>query len=86
MYGWDIQNDRMSLSCMGLMGALNVIGAITYALRIPERWVPLRHDVYGSSHQILHVVVVLAGLTHMVGLLNAFDHIHSHISPPCILR
>ncbi|KAG9236603.1 mPR-like GPCR protein [Amylocarpus encephaloides] len=54
LHGWELQNRRMSLGWMGLMGALNLIGAAAYAARVPERWYPLRHDIYGSSHQILH--------------------------------
>ncbi|KAG9247733.1 hemolysin-III related-domain-containing protein [Calycina marina] len=81
LHGWELQNRRMSLGWMGLMGALNLIGAAAYAARIPERWYPLRHDIYGSSHQILHFMVVFAGLTHMVGLMSAFDYLHTQISP-----
>lgn len=94
IYGWEVQKHRMSLKWMGLMGALNLIGAMAYACRvcvhllrrfflatlilyqIPERWYPGRHDLLGSSHQILHSMVIFAGLAHMFGLLSAFDHIH----------
>ena len=34
IYGWKIQNQRMSLLWMGLMGCLNLIGAVTYACRV----------------------------------------------------
>lgn len=34
IHGWEIQNHRMSLSWMGLMGTLNLIGAATYAARV----------------------------------------------------
>ena len=44
---------------------------------MPERWHPGRFDIWGSSHQIFHVLVVLAAATHLVGLLKAFDHEHS---------
>lgn len=30
---------------------------------------------YGGSHQIFHVMVILAGLVHMEGLLRALDHL-----------
>lgn len=45
--------------------------------RIPERWRPGAFDIWGSSHQIFHVLVVLAAATHLVGLLKAFDYEHS---------
>ncbi|CAG8971203.1 hypothetical protein HYALB_00010576 [Hymenoscyphus albidus] len=48
---------------------------------IPERWYPMTHDIFGTSHQILHFMVIFAGLAHMVGLLKAFGHLHSQQSP-----
>ncbi|KAM0153840.1 hypothetical protein ACHAPF_007574 [Botrytis cinerea] len=59
------------------MAGFNLFGAFAYAARIPEKWFPRRHDILGSSHQILHFMVIFAGLAHMAGLLRAFDHIHS---------
>ena len=34
IHGWEIQSHRMSLRWMGLMGALNLIGATIYAARV----------------------------------------------------
>jgi adiponectin receptor len=91
IHGWEVQNRRMSLSWMGLMAGFNLIGAAAYAFRVslttrsrsytdefqvPERWYPRRYDIYGSSHQILHFLVILAGLMHMFGLFSAFDFVH----------
>ncbi|KAB8212954.1 hemolysin-III channel protein Izh2 [Aspergillus novoparasiticus] len=41
-------------------GLLLILGAIFYTLRIPELWRPGKFDIFGSSHQIFHVLVVLA--------------------------
>lgn len=49
-------------------------------LRIPERWRPGQFDIWGSSHQIFHVLVVCAATAHLVGLLTAFDNRHQMIS------
>lgn len=46
--------------------------------RVPERLSPGRFDLWGSSHQIFHVLVVLAAAVHLVGLLKAFDYEHSY--------
>lgn len=46
--------------------------------QIPEKWYPYRHDVWGASHQIMHCLVVCAGIAHLFGLLRAFDHVHGH--------
>jgi adiponectin receptor len=46
--------------------------------QIPERWFRRRFDIWGASHQIFHVMVVLAALTYTRGLLEAFDFAHDH--------
>lgn len=47
-----------------LMGLLYALGALIYATRVPERWIPGKFDIAGHSHQIFHVLVVLAAYTH----------------------
>ncbi|PQE26750.1 hypothetical protein CJF31_00003440 [Rutstroemia sp. NJR-2017a BVV2] len=76
LHGWETQRARMSLDWMAVMAVLNLVGAGAYAFRIPEKWYPSRHDFLGSSHQIMHVAVVAAGLAHMAGLLRAAGHVH----------
>ena len=48
--------------------------------RWPETTAPGKFDVVGSSHQIFHVLVVLAAVSHLVGLIIAFDYRHGHAS------
>jgi adiponectin receptor len=78
-YGWDLQNARMGLNWMRVTVSFNLVGAIVYATRIPERWYPRTYDFLGSSHQILHIVVLVAGLTHWAGLLSAFHYLHEKL-------
>lgn len=47
-----------------LMGLFYGIGAVFYATRIPERWMPGSFDIAGHSHQIFHVLVVCGAYTH----------------------
>ncbi|XP_061338896.1 heptahelical transmembrane protein 4-like isoform X1 [Gastrolobium bilobum] len=47
-----------------LMGALYGIGAVVYATRIPERWMPGKFDIAGHSHQLFHILVVAGAYTH----------------------
>ncbi|KAK6923950.1 AdipoR/hemolysin-III-related [Dillenia turbinata] len=47
-----------------LMGAFYGIGALVYAMRIPERWMPGKFDIAGHSHQLFHVLVVAGAYTH----------------------
>ena len=44
--------------------------------QIPERWAPGKYDIIGNSHQILHVMVVLAALAQLFGLLKAYENLH----------
>ena len=76
-YGRETMVNRMSINWMGLMATLNLIGAATYATRVPEAWFPRRFDIWGSSHQWLHVLVIGAGIAHWAGLARAFDFNHS---------
>jgi adiponectin receptor len=50
------------------MGAMYLTGAAIYAFQVPERWLPGKFDILGSSHQLWHVFIFLAVCTHYVGL------------------
>jgi len=80
LHGFAEQNRRMSLDWMALMALLNLVGAATYAIRVPEKARPYKFDVYGSSHQILHFMVILAGFAHVFGLFRAFHYAHERLT------
>lgn len=42
--------------------------------RIPERFQPGKYDVWGSSHQIFHVLILFAAMSHLTGLIRAYEH------------
>ncbi|CAE7174753.1 unnamed protein product, partial [Rhizoctonia solani] len=72
LYGFVRLRQEMGLLWLLASGALYVVGALIYicnglltsASRLPERWYPGRFDYFGASHQIFHVCVVLAALSH----------------------
>ena len=70
-YGLSNLADMIALKWLVLQGALYLIGASIYAMRVPERWYPGKCDVFGQSHQIFHVLVVAAACCHFQGLLIA---------------
>jgi len=74
LYGIEHMQDVASLNYVVAQGALYILGAAIYAARVPEKWYPGRFDIWGSSHQIFHVLVVLAAVTHFCGLFGAFRH------------
>lgn len=45
---------------INLQDLVAVIGAAIGALRIPEKWIPGRLDLVLNSHNVMHVMVVLA--------------------------
>lgn len=52
-------------------------------MRWPERSAPGKFDMIGSSHQIFHVLVVLAAVSHLIGLVVAFDYRHGFNASAC---
>ncbi|RWV92320.1 hypothetical protein GW17_00045320 [Ensete ventricosum] len=50
-----------------LMGLLYGLGALVYATRIPERWMPGKFDIAGHSHQLFHVTTDGQEVTLLLG-------------------
>ncbi|KAL0472672.1 hemolysin-III related domain-containing protein [Neurospora intermedia] len=76
-------DELMGLRWVMLQGAMYIFGALLYAVRWPECWYPGRFDIWGSSHQIFHVFVVLAAATHLHGMAKAFDYHHAVLGGTC---
>lgn len=75
---WYIILDSRLVTAFGmfiLQGALYVIGSLLYAKRIPERWFPGKCDYLFQSHQIFHILVVLAALVHLNGINSMADFV-----------
>ena len=75
--GWKLQNERMSIIYFFGLGILNGTGTAIYAARIPERWRPGLFDIYGASHQIMHVLVAMGAFSQATGLVKALGYWHS---------
>lgn len=67
---WDENVVIVTTFYLLIMGALYGLGAVFYASRIPERWLPGKFDFAGHSHQIFHVLVVAGALTHYLAGLE----------------
>ncbi|EUC35108.1 hypothetical protein COCVIDRAFT_37420 [Bipolaris victoriae FI3] len=76
LYGVEHLRRSIGLDWILLQGVLYISGAVIYAARVPEKWSPGKYDIWGSSHQIFHVLVVLAAASHLNGLVQAFDYEH----------
>lgn len=49
-------------------GTIYLLGGFIYAIRFPERTFPCKFDMIGSSHQIMHALVLIAALMHFHNL------------------
>ena len=57
------------------MGMCYSVGAVIDFLDLPERWMPPGMlDLWGNSHHVFHVCVILAGCVHYVGMLQLQDY------------
>lgn len=74
LFGWQQMEQRVSLSYYLALGLCHGTGAVTYASRVPEKWYPKRYDLVGSSHQIMHVLVVCGATAYGLGVLKAREH------------
>ncbi|KAK0621755.1 hemolysin-III related-domain-containing protein [Bombardia bombarda] len=83
IYGYRQLDQRMGLSWVILQGAMYIFGAFLYGARWPERQFPGHFDIFGSSHQIFHIFVVLAAAAHLKGMAGAFDYHHSLVGAYC---
>lgn len=83
LFGFSQMRQQIGLSWLLLQGFLYILGAGIYAARVPEKLWPGRFDIFGHSHQIFHVLVVCAAVSHLTGLLKAFDYRHSGTAELC---
>lgn len=83
MYGYHTISHTMGLNYLILSGLLYVVGALLYALRVPERFAPGRFDMVGASHQIFHVLILAAAAAHYISIRRAyaFWHMVESLSP-----
>jgi predicted membrane channel-forming protein YqfA (hemolysin III family) len=76
-YGFNRARSEIGLGYLLESGGLYVVGALTYAVRFPERRWPRTFDLVGSSHQIfrssvcLSLAILLLGSSYHAGLITA---------------
>ncbi|EDK43592.1 hypothetical protein LELG_01771 [Lodderomyces elongisporus NRRL YB-4239] len=89
LFGFETTKARSGLIWLILEGVFYILGAVLYAMRFPERighldskehiFKPGRFDIFGHSHQIFHVLVVVAAFCHWRALLECYHYLHQHI-------
>ncbi|KAK5661818.1 hypothetical protein OQA88_9920 [Cercophora sp. LCS_1] len=77
-YGYRLQSRRISLFWIMMTLLFNTVGAGAYAFKFPERWYPRRFDIFGASHQIMHIAILIAGFMFAFAVIDEFDYMHAH--------
>lgn len=72
LYGWHEMWVRSGMPYYFLEGIIYGTGAVFFLTRFPESLWPGSFDIWLSSHQIFHILVVGAALTHLYGVWQAF--------------
>ncbi|ODV88841.1 hypothetical protein CANCADRAFT_26946 [Tortispora caseinolytica NRRL Y-17796] len=80
IYGVDEISKRLDTHNLILEMFLHSIGAVIYALRLPESIAPGKFNVFGGSHQIFHLFVVAGITAHIISLRHAHAFLHN-LSP-----
>ncbi|KAM5429719.1 hypothetical protein McanMca71_006151 [Microsporum canis] len=62
-----------------LEGLMLITGTIFYATQFPESWIPEKFDIWGASHQIFHILVVLSSIIHIIGIFTVFDYAYENL-------
>ncbi|KXS12415.1 Hly-III related protein [Gonapodya prolifera JEL478] len=71
LYGLEYALLAESLGYLLVMGTLYFLGAVLYAVRWPESHWPGLFDYWLHSHQLFHILVLAAALTHWQGAIAA---------------
>ncbi len=58
------------------------IAAFFFVTRFPESAWPGKFDIWLGSHQIFHVLVVVASVVHIMGVWNAYAWNYRHFIQP----
>lgn len=69
--------ERVQLKWIVLEAVLYISGAFFYGIRFPERTSPGSYDIWGYSHQIFHILVIIASCCHLKGLLGSYTLAHT---------
>ncbi|KAH8129736.1 hypothetical protein FP744_10004487 [Trichoderma asperellum] len=78
MFGWSQMMKQSGMPYYLAEAGCLLLGALIYVTKFPESRFPGKFDIYGSSHQLFHILVVLATVTQLIGILDAFDYNYSN--------
>ncbi|XP_058977717.1 mucin-5AC [Musca domestica] len=68
-----VGGNPVAMSHVYLQDAVSIIGGAIGAMRIPEKWLPGLVDFYLNSHNIMHVLVVIAVYSMHMATIKDFE-------------
>ncbi|KAI5966288.1 uncharacterized protein KGF55_000597 [Candida pseudojiufengensis] len=92
-FGFETTKQRCGIIWLILEGFFYILGAVLYAIRFPERTTHVeedeqslldnpvagKFDIFGHSHQIFHIFVVIAAFCHWKALVQCYHYLHQNI-------
>jgi len=63
-------------------GIIYLVGAVLYATGFPERYFKKTFDIYGQSHTLFHVSILIAAGLHFYGSLDCYWSALEFTCPP----
>ncbi|KAI1260758.1 mPR-like GPCR protein [Xylariaceae sp. FL1019] len=81
IYEYDQLYQKTGIGNYLIEGLVLTLGTVFFTTHFPESYIPERFDIFGASHQIFHILVVIGALIHMSSLLSVYDWVHRN--PQC---
>ncbi|AET38546.1 PAQR-type receptor Ecym_3031 [Eremothecium cymbalariae DBVPG len=85
-YGSEETWNSVQLGWIILEGVLYIFGAFIYGIRFPESMAPGSFDIWGHSHQLFHVLVVIAALCHFKAVTQSYELVHFRLNEAVQLK
>lgn len=80
IFGFNGVLERINVTFVLWEALFYIIGATLYGLRLPERLMPGKFDLIGSSHQVFHCMVVIGSICHLKAVIESYRLIHTNFS------
>nr|XP_019014717.1 uncharacterized protein I206_00803 [Kwoniella pini CBS 10737]OCF53498.1 hypothetical protein I206_00803 [Kwoniella pini CBS 10737] len=72
--------EELAIQWTIIAGVLYILGTLIYASRYPERMYPGKFDIYLSSHQIFHTLVVFGIICQYIALEKTISYNNEALS------